>query len=148
MTLKERITEDMKAAMRAKDSERLGTIRLLTAAMKQKEVDERIELDDTTVVGIVDKLIKQRKDSVEAFQKAGRQDLADKEAAEITVLQAYLPARLSPEEITKEVQAIVAEVGAKGPGDMGKVMGAVKQRLAGKADMGQVSAAVKAALAG
>jgi uncharacterized protein YqeY len=148
MTLKERITEDMKAAMRAKESERLGTIRLLTAAMKQKEVDERVELDDTAVVGIVDKLIKQRKDSVEAFQKANRQDLADKEAAEITVLQAYLPARLSPEEITKEVQAIVAEVGAKGPGDMGKVMGAVKQRLSGKADMGQVSAAVKAALAG
>jgi len=148
MTLKERITEDMKAAMRAKDSERLGTIRLLTAAMKQKEVDERIELDDTAVVGIVDKLIKQRKDSVEAFQKANRQDLADKEAAEITVLQAYLPARLSQDEITAEVKAIVAEVGAKGPGDMGKVMGAVKQRLAGKADMGQVSAAVKAALAG
>ena len=148
MTLKERITEDMKAAMRAKDSERLGTIRLLTAAMKQKEVDERIELDDVAVVGIVDKLIKQRKDSVEAFQKAGRTDLADKEAAEITVLQAYLPARLSQDEITAEVKAIVAEVGAKGPGDMGKVMGAVKQRLAGKADMGQVSAAVKAALAG
>lgn len=148
MTLKERITDDMKGAMRAKDSERLGTIRLLTAAMKQKEVDERVELDDTAVVAIVDKLIKQRKDSVDAFQKAGRQDLADKEAAEITVLQAYLPARLSPDEITKEVQAIVAELGAKGPGDMGKVMGAVKQRLAGKADMGQVSAAVKAALAG
>jgi uncharacterized protein len=148
MTLKERITEDMKAAMRAKDSERLGTIRLLTAAMKQKEVDERVELDDTAVVAIVDKLIKQRKDSVEAFQKAGRQDLADKEAAEITVLQAYLPARLSQDEIAAEVKAIVAEVGAKGPGDMGKVMGAVKQRLAGKADMGQVSAAVKAALAG
>ena len=148
MTLKERITEDMKAAMRAKDTERLGTIRLLTAAMKQKEVDERIELDDAAVVGIVDKLIKQRKDSVEAFQKAGRTDLADKEAAEITVLQAYLPARLSQEEIAAEVKAIVAELGAKGPGDLGKVMGAVKQRLAGKADMGQVSAAVKAALAG
>ena len=148
MTLKERITEDMKAAMRAKDSERLGTIRLLTAAMKQKEVDERIELDDAAVVGIVDKLIKQRKDSVEAFQKANRKDLADKEAAEITVLQAYLPARLSQEEIAREVKAIVADLGAKGPGDMGKVMGAVKQRLAGKADMGQVSAAVKAALAG
>ena len=148
MTLKERITEDMKAAMRAKDTERLGTIRLLTAAMKQKEVDERIELDDAAVVGIVDKLIKQRKDSVEAFQKAGRTDLADKEAAEITVLQAYLPARLSQEEIAAEVKAIVAELGAKGPGDMGKVMGAAKQRLAGKAEMGQVSAAVKAALAG
>ena len=148
MSLKERITEDMKAAMRARDAERLGTIRLLTAAMKQKEVDERIELDDAMVVGIVDKLIKQRKDSVEAFQKAARQDLADKEAAEIVVLQGYLPARLSADEIAAEVKAIVAELGAKGPGDMGKVMGAVKSRLAGKADMGQVSAAVKAALAG
>ena len=148
MTLKERITEDMKSAMRAKDAERLGTIRLLQAAMKQKEVDERVELDDAAVVGIVDKLIKQRKDSIDAFQKAGRQDLADKEAAETKVLQAYLPARLSAEEVAAEVKAIVAEVGAKGPGDMGKVMGAAKQRLAGKAEMGQVSAAVKAALAG
>jgi len=148
MTLKERITEDMKAAMRAKDSERLGAIRMLTAAIKQKEVDERVELDDAAVIGIVDKLLKQRKDSIEAFQKAGRQDLADKEQAEAAVLQAYLPARLSAGEIEAEVKAIVAELGAKGPGDMGKVMGAVKQRLAGKADMGQVSAAVKAALAG
>ena len=148
MTLKERITEDMKAAMRAKDSERLGAIRMLTAAIKQKEVDERIELDDVAVVGIVDKLLKQRKDSIEAFQKAGRQDLVDKEQAEATVLQAYLPARLSAAEVDAEVKAIVAELGAKGPGDMGKVMGAVKSRLAGKADMGQVSAAVKAALAG
>jgi uncharacterized protein len=147
MSLKERITEDMKAAMRAKDTERLGTIRLLTAAMKQKEVDERIELDDVAVVGILDKMLKQRKDSIEAFEKAGRQDLADKEKAEVTVLQAYLPARLSADEITAEVRAIVAELGAKGPGDMGKAMGAVKSRLAGKADVGQVSAAVKAALA-
>ena len=147
MSLKERITEDMKAAMRAKETERLGTIRLLLAAMKQKEVDERIELDDPAVVGIVDKLIKQRKDSIEAFQKAARQDLADKEAAEVQVLQAYLPARLSPDQIAAEVRAIVADLGAKGPGDMGKVMGAAKQRLAGKAEMGQVSAAVKAALA-
>jgi len=148
MSLKDQITEDMKAAMRAKDMERLGTIRLLTAAMKQKEVDERITLDDAAVVAIVDKLIKQRKDSIDAFVKANRQDLADKEAAEMAVLQAYLPARLSPEEITAEVRAIVAELGASGPGDMGKVMGAVKAKLAGKADMGQVSAAVKAALAG
>jgi len=148
MSLKERITEDMKAAMRAKDSERLGTIRLLTAAMKQKEVDERVELDDTMVVAIVDKLIKQRKDSIEAFTKADRMDLADKESAEMKVLQAYLPERLSADEVATEVRAIVAELGAKGPGDMGKVMGAVKTRLAGKADMGQVSAAVKAALAG
>jgi hypothetical protein len=148
MSLKERITEDMKAAMRARDAERLGTIRLLTAAMKQKEVDERIDLDDATVVGIVDKLIKQRKDSVDAFTKASRMDLADKEAAEIVVLQGYLPARLSAEEIAAAVKGIVAEVGAKGPGDMGKVMSAVKAKLAGKADMGQVSATVKAALAG
>ena len=148
MSLKERITEDMKAAMRAKDSERLGTIRLLTAAMKQKEVDERIELDDVAVIAIVDKMLKQRKDSIEAFEKASRQDLADKEIAEVKLLQAYLPARLSAAEVAAEVKAIVAELGAKGPGDMGKVMGAVKARMAGKADMGQVSAAVKAALAG
>ena len=147
MSLKERITDDMKAAMRAKDTERLGTIRLLTAAMKQKEVDERIELDDVMVIAIVDKMLKQRKDSIEAFVKAGRQDLADKEASETTVLQAYLPARLSADEVTAEVKAIVTELSASGPGDMGKVMGAVKARLAGKADMGQVSAAVKAALA-
>ena len=147
MTLKERITEDMKAAMRAKDAERLGAIRMLTAAIKQKEVDERIELDDAGVVAIVDKLLKQRKDSIEAFEKAARQDLADKEKAEVVVLQAYLPARLSADEVAAEVKAIVAELGAKGPGDMGKVMGAVKAKLAGKADMGQVSAAVKAALA-
>ena len=151
--LKERITEEMKAAMRAKDSERLGTIRLLTAAMKQKEVDERVELDDVAVVAIVDKMLKQRKDSIEAFEKAGRQDLADKEKAEVVVLQAYLPARLSADEVAAEVKAIVAELGAQlgktpGPGEMGKVMGAVKAKLAGKADMGQVSAAVKAALAG
>lgn len=153
MSLKEQITEDMKAAMRAKDSERLGTIRLLTAAMKQKEVDERIELDDVAVIAIVDKMLKQRKDSIEAFEKASRQDLADKEIAEVKVLQAYLPARLSADEVATEVKAIVAELGVElgrsaGPGDMGKVMGAVKAKLAGKADMGQVSAAVKAALAG
>ncbi|QNN58567.1 GatB/YqeY domain-containing protein [Diaphorobacter ruginosibacter] len=148
MSLKERITEDMKTAMRAKDSERLGTIRLLQAAMKQKEVDERIELDDTAVIAIVDKLIKQRKDSITQFEAGGRQDLADKEKSELAVLEVYLPARMSAEEVTAAVKAIVAELGASGPGDMGKVMGAVKSRLAGKADMGQVSAAVKAALAG
>jgi len=153
MSLKERIIEDMKAAMRAKDSERLGTIRLLTAAMKQKEVDERVELDDTLVIAIVDKLIKQRKDSIEAFTKAARMDLADKESAEVLVLQAYLPARLSADEVLAEVKAIVAELSAElgraaGPGDMGKVMGAVKARLAGKADMGALSSAVKTALAG
>ena len=153
MTLKEQITEDMKNAMRAKDSARLGTIRLLLAAIKQKEVDERVVVDDVMAVAIVDKLIKQRKDSIEAFEKAERQDLADKEAAELLVLQAYLPARLSAEEITVEVKAIVAALAAElgravGSADMGKVMGAVKAQLAGKADMGQVSAAVKAALAG
>ena len=148
MSLKDQITADMKTAMRAKDMERLGTIRLLQAAMKQKEVDERVTLDDVAVVAIVDKLIKQSKDSITAFEGAGRQDLADKEKAEMAVLQAYLPARLSVEEVSAEVKAIVAELGASGPGDMGKVMGAVKARLAGKADMGQVSAAVKAALAG
>ncbi len=146
MSLKARITEDMKTAMRAKDSERLGTIRLLQAAMKQKEVDERIELDDAGVVTIVDKLIKQRKDSIAAFEQAARQDLADKEKAEMAVLVSYLPERLSAEEVTRTVQAIVARLGASGPGDMGKVMGAVKTELAGKADMGMVSAAVKAAL--
>jgi len=148
MSLKEQITEDMKTAMRAKDSERLGTIRLLLAAMKQKEVDERVTLDDAAVVAIVDKLIKQRKDSIAAFEGAARQDLADKEKAELEVLKAYLPARMSEAEVADAVRAIVAELGAKGPGDMGKVMGVVKTRLAGKAEMGQVSAAVKAALAG
>ncbi len=147
MSLKERITEDMKTAMRAKDSERLGTIRLLQSAMKQKEVDERIELDDAAIVAIVDKMIKQRKDSIAAFEQASRQDLVDKEKSELAVLIAYLPERLSVPELTAAVQAIVAELGASGPGDMGKVMGAVKTRLAGKADMGAVSAAVKAALA-
>jgi len=148
MTLKDQITEDMKVAMRAKDSDRLGTIRLLLSACKQKEVDERVVLDDAAVVAIVDKLIKQRKDSVAAFAQAARQDLADKESAEIKVLQAYLPQRLSADEVLAEVRQIVAELGAKGPGDMGKVMGVVKTRLAGKAEMGQVSAAVKTVLAG
>ena len=146
MSLKAQITEDMKTAMRAKDQERLGTIRLLQAAMKQKEVDERVELDDAMIITIVDKMIKQRNDSITAFETANRQDLADKEKAEIEVIKAYLPERMSAEEITAAVQGIVAELGAAGPGDMGKVMGAVKTRLAGKADMGQVSAAVKAAL--
>ena len=147
MTLKERISEDMKNAMRAKDAARLGTIRLLQAAMKQKEVDERVTLDDAAVIAIVDKLIKQRKDSVAAFVQAGRQDLADVEQAEIGVLEVYLPQRLSAAEIEAAVKAIVASVGASGPGDMGKVMGAAKAQLAGKADMALVSAAVKAALA-
>jgi uncharacterized protein YqeY len=148
MSLKDQITEDMKTAMRAKDAERLGAIRLLLAALKQKEVDERVVLDDAAIVSVIDKLVKQRKDSVAAFTQGGRPDLADKEAAEIKVLEVYLPQRMSLEEITAAVKAIVTELGAKGPGDMGKVMGAVKTRLAGKADMGQVSAAVKAALSG
>jgi len=148
MSLKAQITEDMKTAMRAKDSVRLGTIRLLQAAMKQKEVDERVELDDAMVIAIIDKLIKQRKDSVTAFVSAQRQDLADVESAEIKVLEVYLPQRLTADEITAAVKAIVAEVGATGAGDMGKVMGAGKAQVAGKADMGLVSAAVKAALAG
>ena len=147
MALKDQITEDMKAAMRAKETDRLGTIRLLLAAMKQKEVDERVVLDDAAIVAIVDKLIKQRKDSIEAFRKAERADLADKEEAEMRVLQAYLPQRMSADEVLVEVKAIVAELSAKGPGDMGKVMGVVKTRLAGKAEMAAVSAAVKAALA-
>ena len=148
MSLKAQITEDMKTAMRAKDSARLATIRLLQAAIKQKEVDERVELDDAAVIAIVDKMIKQRKGSIAAFEGAGRQDLADQEKTETAVLQGYLPQRMSTEEITAAVQAIVAQLGASGPGDMGKVMGAVKTQLAGKADMGAVSAAVKAALAG
>ena len=146
MSLKAQITEDMKTAMRAKDSVRLGTIRLLQAAMKQKEVDERIELDDAAIIAIVDKLLKQRKDSITAFESANRQDLADVEKAEMEVLKVYLPQRMTEAEITAAVQAIVADLGATGPGDMGKVMGAVKTQLAGKADMGLVSAAVKASL--
>ena len=144
--LKDRVTEDMKAAMRAKDSARLLTIRMLLAAVKQKEVDERIVLDDAQLIGIIDKQIKQRKDSIAAFELAQRADLVDKESAELKVLQAYLPQRLSADEVAAAVAAIVAKLGASGPGDMGKVMGAVKAELAGKADMGQVSAAVKAAL--
>ncbi len=148
MSLKLQITEDMKTAMRAKEAERLGTIRLLLSAMKQKEVDERVELDDVMVIAIIDKMIKQRKDSIDAFTKADRKDMADKEAAEIVVLQGYLPARMSNDEVLVAVKAIVASLNASGPGDMGKVMGAAKAQLAGKADMGQVSQAVKAALAG
>ena len=147
MSLKDRITEDMKDAMRARQTERLSAIRMLLAACKQREVDERIVLDDAAVIGIVDKLIKQRKDSVAAFSQAGRTDLVDKESAEIKVLEAYLPQRLSAEQITSEVARIVAETGAKGPADMGKAMAAAKAQLAGKADMAMVSAAVKQALA-
>ena len=144
--LKDRITDDMKTAMRARDSQRLLAIRMLLAACKQREVDERIELDDAAVVAIVDKQVKQRHDSIAAFKLAQRMDLVDKEEAELQVLQAYLPQRLSAAEVQAAVTALVAELGATGPGDMGKVMGAAKARLAGKAEMGLVSAAVKSAL--
>ncbi|WP_418320761.1 GatB/YqeY domain-containing protein [Piscinibacter sakaiensis] len=148
MSLKDRITEDMKTAMRAKDAPRLLAIRGLLAACKQKEVDERISLDDNAVIAIVDKLVKQRKDSIAQFTAGGRSDLADKEKAELAVLEAYLPQRLDEQAIAAEVAAVVAELGATGPSDMGKVMAAVKPRLAGKADMGLVSVAVKQALKG
>ena len=147
MGLKEQITEDMKAAMRAKDAGRLGTIRLLTAAMKQKEVDERIELSDAHVLAIIEKMIKQRKDSIAQFEAGGRQDLADKEKAELEVLSTYMPAALSDEEISAEVAAAVVATGATGPQDMGKVMAVLKPKLAGRADMTTVSGLVKAALA-
>ncbi|HEY0845739.1 MAG TPA: GatB/YqeY domain-containing protein [Noviherbaspirillum sp.] len=146
MSLKEQITEDMKAAMRAKDTGKLGTIRLLTAAMKQKEVDERIELTDAHVLAIIEKMIKQRKDSIAQFEAGGRQDLADQEKAEMAVLSAYMPAGLSETEIQAEVAAAVAATGAAGPQDMGKVMGVLKPKLAGRADMTVVSGLVKAAL--
>jgi uncharacterized protein YqeY len=146
MSLKEQITEDMKNAMRAKDAGRLGTIRLLLAAIKQKEVDERIELDDAMVIAITEKLIKQRKDSISQFEAAKRDDLVAIEQAELVILQAYMPAQMSQAEVSAAVAKVVQELGATGPQDMGKVMGAVKSLLAGKADMGTVSAQVKAAL--
>jgi uncharacterized protein YqeY len=146
MSLKLRVTDDMKSAMRAKDSARLGTIRLLLAAIKQKEVDERIELDDAAVSSIVEKLIKQRKDSISQFQAAGRDDLVAAEQAELVVLQAYLPEQLSAAEVEAAVVAAIAESGAASAKDMGKVMGLLKSRLAGRADMGQVSALIKARL--
>src|SRR5450631_1219004 len=130
MSLKDQITEDMKAAMRAKDADRLLTIRGLLAACKQREVDERIVLDDPAVIAIIDKLVKQRKDSITQFTAGNRPDLADKESAELLVLEAYLPQRLGADEVAAEVAKIVAELGAAGPGDMGKVMGLVKTRLA------------------
>ena len=147
MTLKEQITEDMKSAMRAKEAERLGTIRLLLAAIKQREVDERITVDDAGIIAIIEKLIKQRKDSIEQFQKAGRTDLVDQESKELAILQAYMPAQLSAAEVQSAIQKIIADLGASGPQDMGKVIGELKAQLAGKADMGMVSGLVKAALA-
>ncbi|MDQ7970784.1 MAG: GatB/YqeY domain-containing protein [Oxalicibacterium faecigallinarum] len=146
MGLKEQITEDMKAAMRAKDSGKLSAIRLITAAIKQKEVDERVELDDAQVQAIVEKMIKQRKDSISQFEAGGRQDLVEIEQAELAVLSAYMPAALSDAEVQAEVAAAVAATGAAGPQDMGKVMGILKTKLAGRADMTAVSGLVKAAL--
>lgn len=148
MSLKARITEDMKTAMKAKEATRLATIRLLLAAIKQKEVDERVELDDTAVAAVIEKLVKQRKDSVAQYQAAARQDLADAEQAEIAILAAYLPEKMSIEETAAAVAAAVAETGASGPADMGKLMAVLKPRLAGKADMAEVSKLVKAALTG
>jgi uncharacterized protein YqeY len=148
MSLKARITEDMKTAMKAKEAAKLSAIRLLLAAVKQKEVDERVELDDAAVVAVIEKLTKQRKDSVAQYEAAGRQELAEAEKFEIGVLTTYLPEKMSSEETAAAVAAAVAETGAKGPADMGKLMGVLKPRLAGKADMAEVSKLVKAALAG
>ena len=148
MTLKERITEDMKSAMRASDKERLSTIRMVQAAIKQREVDERIVLDDTQVLAVLEKMVKQRRESIAAFEQGGRADLADKEKAEIQILAAYLPEQLSEAEVDALIRAAIAETGAASMKDMGKVMGAVKAKAAGRADMGAVSARIKAALAG
>jgi uncharacterized protein YqeY len=146
MNLKSAITEDMKNAMRSKDMNRLGTIRLLLAAIKQKEVDERIELTDTQVITIVEKMIRQRKDSINQFTTAKRQDLVDQETSELLLLETYLPAQLSEEEILAKVKQTIEASGAVGPQDMGKVISILKPELAGQADMGKVSAIVKAAL--
>lgn len=148
MSLKDQITDDMKSAMRAKESERLATIRLLIAEIKRKEVDERVELNDAQVLAIVEKMIKQRKDSITQFENGGRQDLADKEKSELAILSGYMPAGLSDDEVAAEVAAAVAASGAAGPQDMGKVMAILKPKLAGRADMTAVSAQVKKALAG
>jgi len=147
MSLKQQITEDMKTAMRAKDTARLGAIRLLLAAMKQREVDERIELSDTDVIAIIEKMIKQRRDSISQFEAAARQELADAEKFEITVLQTYMPQALSEDEVAVAVTEAIAASGAKSPQEMGKVIALLKPKLAGRADMGKVSALVKARLA-
>jgi uncharacterized protein YqeY len=148
MSLKNRITEDMKSAMRAKDTARLGTVRLLLAAMKQKEVDERVELTDADVLAIIDKMVKQRRESIAQFEKAARNDLAEAEKAEIGVLSGYLPQQFSEAEVGEAIAAAIVETGAAGAKDMGKVMGLLKPRLAGRTDMGKVSGLVKAKLAG
>ena len=147
MSLKNRIGEDMKTAMRAREADRLSAIRMLLAAIKQKEVDERIELDDAQVTAVVDKLCKQRRDSIEQYEQAGRQDLADRERAEIEVLSAYLPKQASEAEVAAEIDAAIAAVGAAGPQDMGKVMGVLKQKLAGRTDLSAGSGRVRERLA-
>jgi uncharacterized protein YqeY len=148
MALRERINEDMKSAMKARETERLAALRLLLAALKQREVDERVTLDDAGVIAVVEKMIKQRKDSIAQYQKAQRQDLADKEQYEISVLEGYLPKQMSQQEVEAAVAEALAQSGAKSPADMGKVMGVLKPRLAGRADMGKVSALVKSKLSG
>jgi uncharacterized protein len=148
MSLKSKITEDMKAAMKAKEAQRLSAIRLLLAAIKQREVDERKELSDGEIVSVIEKMIKQRRDSITQFQAANRQDLVDGETFELNLLSAYLPKQLTDAEIAEEVSAAVAQTGAKGVSEMGKVMGVLKGKLAGRADLGKVSALVKAKLAG
>ena len=148
MPLREQLNEDMKAAMKAREADKLGAIRLLLSAVKQREVDERITLDDAGVVAVVEKMIKQRKDSISQYEKASRQDLADKEKFELAILEGYLPQQLSAAEVDAIVAQAVAESGAKSPADMGKVMAIVKPKLAGRADMGKVSALVKTKLAG
>jgi uncharacterized protein YqeY len=146
--LKQRIQDDVKAAMKAKDKERLGTLRLITAAIKQREVDERTELDESQVLAILDKMIKQRRDSVEQYESAGRQELADQEKREIAIIEDYLPAGLSDEEVASMIETAMQEVGATGMQDMGKVMGKLKPQMQGRADMGKVSSLVKQKLAG
>lgn len=146
MSMKQQLTEDMKAAMKGGEKHKLGVIRLINAAIKQKEVDERIELDDTTVIAVLDKMVKQRKDSVSQFEAANREDLAAIERAEIVVIEAYLPAKMGEAEIVAAIQAAIAETGASSAADMGKLMGALKPKLAGQADMGLVSKLVKQAL--
>lgn len=147
MSMKQQLTEDMKAAMKAGEKHKLGVIRLINAAIKQREVDERIELDDTAVIAVLDKMVKQRKDSVSQYEAANREDLAEIERAEIVVIEAYLPAKMGETEIVAAIQAAIAETGASGPADMGKLMGALKPKLAGQADMGLVSKLVKQQLA-
>ena len=148
MSLKQRLTDDMKTAMKAGEKERLGTIRLINAAIKQKEVDERVEMDDARVLAVLEKMVKQRKDSIEQYDKAGRDDLAAVERAEMAIIAEYLPAKRGEAEIKAAIEAAVVETGASGPADMGKLMGVLKPRLAGQADMGDVSKLIKQRLAG